>query len=67
MVDMYREFIETPESVPEALKKDIDFYSGDRMGRIYRIVPRTAPPRAATPVQMASQTSERLAAHLAHA
>ena len=33
MVDMYREFIETPESVPEALKKDIDFYSGDRMGR----------------------------------
>ena len=66
MVDMYREFIETPESVPEALKKDIDFYSGDRMGRIYRIVPRTAPPRAATPVQMASQTSEGLAAHLAH-
>ena len=66
MVDMYREFIETPESVPEALKKDIDFYSGDRMGRIYRIVPQTAPPRAATPVGMASQTSERLAAHLAH-
>ena len=66
MVDMYREFIETPESVPEALKKDIDFYSGDRMGRIYRIVPQTAPPRAATPVQMASQTSEGLAAHLAH-
>lgn len=66
MVDMYREFIETPESVPEALKKDIDFYSGDRMGRIYRIVPRTAPPRAATPVGLADVASEKLLAHLAH-
>lgn len=66
MLDMYREFIETPESVPEFLKKDIDFYSGDRMGRIYRIVPRTAPPRATTPVRLASRPSERLLAHLAH-
>jgi putative membrane-bound dehydrogenase-like protein len=38
MVDMYREFIETPESIPEELKKDMDFYSGTNMGRIYRIV-----------------------------
>lgn len=66
MLDMYREFIETPESVPEALKKDIDFYSGDRMGRIYRIVPRTAPPRAATPVGLADVASEKLLTHLAH-
>jgi putative membrane-bound dehydrogenase-like protein len=43
VVDMYREFIETPESIPEELKKDMDFYSGDTMGRIYRIVPRDAP------------------------
>lgn len=67
MLDMYREFIETPESVPEFLKEDIDFYSGDRMGRIYRIVPRAAPPPAATPVRLASQASEQLVAHLAHA
>ena len=66
MLDMYREFIETPESVPEFLKKDIDFYSGDRMGRIYRIVPRSAPPPAAMPVRLSSQASERLLAHLAH-
>jgi putative heme-binding domain-containing protein len=39
VVDMYREFIETPESIPEELKKDMDFYSGTTMGRIYRIVP----------------------------
>ena len=66
MLDMYREFIETPESVPEFLKEDIDFYSGDRMGRIYRIVPRTAPPRAKTPVQLSSRSSEQLVTHLAH-
>ena len=40
VVDMYRETIETPESIPEELKKDLDFYSGDTMGRIYRIVPK---------------------------
>ncbi len=39
MVDIYREFIETPESIPEAIKKDMDFWSGDTLGRIYRIVP----------------------------
>ena len=66
MLDMYREFIETPESVPEFLKKDIDFYSGDRMGRIYRIVPRSAPPPAAMPLRLSSQASEGLLAHLAH-
>ncbi|MDE2758453.1 MAG: c-type cytochrome [Acidobacteriota bacterium] len=66
MLDMYREFIETPESVPEFLKEDIDFYSGDRMGRIYRIVPRTAPPRMATQVRLASEDSEQLLARLAH-
>ncbi len=39
MPDIYREFIETPESIPEALKKDLNFWSGDTLGRIYRIVP----------------------------
>jgi len=40
LLDMYREYIETPESIPEALKKEMDFYSGDAMGRIYRLRPR---------------------------
>lgn len=39
MTDIYREFVETPESIPEAIKKDMDFWSGDTMGRIYRIIP----------------------------
>src|SRR5207245_5929990 len=39
MTDIYREFIETPESIPESIKKNMDFWSGDTMGRIYRFVP----------------------------
>jgi HEAT repeat protein len=34
---MYRETIEQPESIPEELKKNIDFWSGSDKGRIYRI------------------------------
>jgi len=39
VTDIYRLFIETPESIPEELKKKMDFWAGDTMGRIYRIVP----------------------------
>ncbi|HTM51310.1 MAG TPA: PVC-type heme-binding CxxCH protein [Bryobacteraceae bacterium] len=39
MTDIYREFIETPESIPESIKKNMNFWSGDTMGRIYRLVP----------------------------
>ncbi|HEX4946635.1 MAG TPA: PVC-type heme-binding CxxCH protein [Blastocatellia bacterium] len=44
VMDVYRLFIETPESIPEEIKKGMDFYAGDTMGRIYKIVsnkPRT--------------------------
>src|SRR5579864_2732719 len=39
ITDIYREFIETPESIPEQIKKKMDFWSGSDRGRIYRIVP----------------------------
>ena len=39
LMDIYREFIETPESIPEEIKKSMDFWSGADKGRIYRIVP----------------------------
>jgi putative membrane-bound dehydrogenase-like protein len=39
LTDIYRLFIETPESIPEKLKKKMDFWAGDTKGRIYRIVP----------------------------
>lgn len=43
-MDVYRLFIETPESIPEEIKKGMDFYAGDTMGRIYKLTaksPRT--------------------------
>ena len=43
VMDIYREIIETPESIPESIKKALDFWRGDTLGRIYRIVPKQAP------------------------
>src|SRR5205085_2529835 len=40
VIDMYREFIEAPSAIPDALKKTMNFWSGDTMGRIYRISPK---------------------------
>lgn len=40
MVDMYRQHIETPISIPEDLLEDMDYTKGMDMGRIYRIVPK---------------------------
>jgi putative membrane-bound dehydrogenase-like protein len=39
VTDIYRQVIETPESIPEEIRKKIDFFKGDTLGRIYRIVP----------------------------
>jgi len=38
-IDMYREIIEHPWSLPENIKKLLDLNSGDNRGRIYRIAP----------------------------
>lgn len=40
VIDMYRQHIETPLSIPEDLKEDMDFMAGSDMGRIYRILPK---------------------------
>ncbi len=39
VIDMYRETIEHPESIPEPIKKHLDLTSGRDRGRIYRVVP----------------------------
>ncbi len=66
IVDMYREFIETPESIPEELKKDMNFYSGDTMGRIYRIVPKNAPPSKLAKPNLTKADSAELVRLLSH-
>ncbi|OIN60862.1 PVC-type heme-binding CxxCH protein [Arsenicibacter rosenii] len=40
VIDMYRQHIETPTAIPEDLKKDMDFFNGSKLGRIYRIIPK---------------------------
>ncbi|HEY1174283.1 MAG TPA: PVC-type heme-binding CxxCH protein [Verrucomicrobiae bacterium] len=39
IIDMYREVIEHPWSIPESIKKFVDLNSGNDRGRIYRVVP----------------------------
>ncbi|MBK8505939.1 MAG: dehydrogenase [Saprospiraceae bacterium] len=39
VIDFYRQHIETPLSIPEDLKADMDFLEGSDRGRIYRIRP----------------------------
>ena len=38
MVDFYRQHIETPVSIPDDLKEEMDFMHGENHGRIYRLV-----------------------------
>lgn len=42
VVDMYRQHIETPVSIPDDLAAEMDFSAGSDKGRIYRIVPANA-------------------------
>jgi putative membrane-bound dehydrogenase-like protein len=47
VIDMYREVIEHPWSLPSSIKKLVDLNSGNDRGRIYRIAPdgfKTPPP-----------------------
>lgn len=39
VIDMYRETIEHPWSIPESIKKHLDLNSGNDRGRIWRIAP----------------------------
>jgi len=49
VIDVYREVIEHPQSLPPVIKEQVDLTSGRDRGRIYRIVPegfvRRPPPR----------------------
>jgi putative heme-binding domain-containing protein len=64
IIDMYREVIEHPASLPPLIKKHLDLTSGRDRGRIYRIVPdgylQTQPP------QLAKATTAELVSTLAH-
>lgn len=66
VVDMYREVVEHPWSLPATIKKHLDLDSGNDRGRIYRIVAEgfTRPDAAAC--RLDQRSAEELAALLAH-
>lgn len=64
MVDMYREVIEDPSAIPDEILEHIDYYTGQHMGRIYRIAP-TSLERGAVP-QLGEASISELVALLDH-
>ncbi|MGN6494760.1 MAG: PVC-type heme-binding CxxCH protein [Agriterribacter sp.] len=66
MVDMYRQHIETPVSIPEDLKEDMDFSAGNDMGRIFLIKATGWNKKNTQKPQMSKRTTSELVAYLAH-
>jgi putative membrane-bound dehydrogenase-like protein len=64
IVDMYREVIEHPHSIPEEIKKLIDLTSGRDRGRIWRLAPDGFKPKP--PPRLGSATTEELIKTLGH-
>jgi putative membrane-bound dehydrogenase-like protein len=66
VIDMYRQHIETPLSIPEDLQKGMDFNAGHTMGRIYRIVPGNAGAYKPVTPNLGNATSAELVTTLTH-
>ena len=66
VMDVYRLFIETPESIPEEIKKGMDFYAGDTMGRIYKIVSNKGQTTRNLKPNLSKATTEELVKLLEH-
>ena len=64
VLDMYRETIEHPASIPEPIKKHLDLTSGHDRGRIYEIIPTGDFRRRPRPALSRASTAD-LVAHLA--
>lgn len=65
IVDMYRETIEHPSSLPPGIKKHLDLNSGNDRGRLYRMRPQGAALRPAP--RLGDAGTAELVALLAHA
>ena len=62
VLDMYRETIEHPVSIPEDIKVHLDLESGDDRGRIYRLAPPNW--RHTPPPKLGEMTASQLVAQL---
>ncbi|MFQ5734626.1 MAG: PVC-type heme-binding CxxCH protein, partial [Planctomycetaceae bacterium] len=62
ILDMYRETIEHPHSIPEEIKRFLHLTSGNKRGRIYRLVsPRT---KRIRPLKLGKMSAKQLVAQL---
>lgn len=64
ILDMYREVIEHPISIPPEIKQHLDLTSGRDRGRLYRVVPDNFQPRPVP--QLGKATTAELVATLEH-
>jgi putative membrane-bound dehydrogenase-like protein len=67
MIDMYRQHIEAPTSVPDDLKKEMDYSNGEKYGRIYKISPKNYSAERSNAINLNSKSSEELVALIADA
>lgn len=68
VLDMYRETIEHPASLPPLIKKHLDLNSGNQRGRIYRIIPAvpTSPDRRHSRLLPGKASLQELVTMLGH-
>src|SRR5690606_33422365 len=66
VIDMYRQHIETPVSIPDDLKEDMDFDYGKEHGRIYRIKPKNNNSRTLADTNVRSKTAAEWVELLKH-
>ncbi|MCC5938126.1 MAG: dehydrogenase [Lunatimonas sp.] len=66
VLDFYRQHIETPVSIPDDLKADMDFMYGEHHGRIYRIRSKNDSERRASTVDLSKASTSQLIELLAH-
>lgn len=65
ILDVYREVIEHPASIPPMIKEHLDLTAGRDRGRLYRVIPEKGFKQRATP-KLGSATSAELVALLEH-
>ncbi|MCF8453510.1 MAG: dehydrogenase [Pedobacter sp.] len=65
ILDYYRQHIETPVSIPDDLKAEMDFMAGSDMGRIYRLLPENGTYQGVK-VDLKNATGLQLVNYLSH-
>lgn len=65
ILDYYRQHIETPVSIPDDLKAEMDFMAGSDMGRIYRLLPENVSYQGVK-VELKHATGLQLVDYLSH-